>query len=250
MGSTSYLMYDMMFFLGYFVASMILNFSYVVALTMTMLKGSSAKQDLEPFSWVADKIRNNPFISELDASTLTKSTLVEAMNLNSNQENVRPLLIKNLFPTVQNDEWVTTLKSKLKNEKIEYEAKRLSEDSLEVYECKFQEYMKLIEQDQSDHEDSLYFMSEQILEKVPQLSNSLQLPINLFENNQFNLFPPSLRPNNALIIGGSGAKSFLHIDPYEWIGTNYLVKGKKLCKYCIPPSLHLLTLYFYRDIYL
>ncbi len=91
--------------------------------------------------------------------------------------------------------------------------------------------MKLIEEDRSDHEDSLYFMSEQILEKVPQLSNSLQLPINLFENNQFDLFPSCLRPNNALIIGGSGAKSFLHIDPYEWIGTNYLVKGKKLCKY-------------------
>ncbi len=72
-----------MVFSRYFVASMILNFSYVVAFTMTMLKSSSAKQDLEPFSWVSDKIRNNPFISVVDAKTLTKSALLEAMKLKS-----------------------------------------------------------------------------------------------------------------------------------------------------------------------
>jgi hypothetical protein len=49
----------------------------------------------------------------------------------------------------------------------------------------------------------------------------------------FKYFPDKIRPLAALIVGGKGARSFLHRDPYDWIGWNYLFSGKKLCKWYV-----------------
>jgi hypothetical protein len=46
----------------------------------------------------------------------------------------------------------------------------------------------------------------------------------------FKFFPEAIKPKSALIIGGVGARSFLHADPYAWTGWNYLIEGRKLCK--------------------
>lgn len=61
------------------------------------------------------------------------------------------------------------------------------------------------------------------------LVKPFQHPTHLFGEDFFEYFPSAIRPLQALIIGGRGSRSFLHADPYEWNGWNYLVEGKKIC---------------------
>lgn len=79
--------------------------------------------------------------------------------------------------------------------------------------------------------ESMYLMSEDILAKDPQLSEAFEHPNHLFGNDIFDFLPNLIRPRQALIIGGMGSRSFLHADPYEWTGWNFLVEGRKLCEY-------------------
>ena len=46
-----------------------------------------------------------------------------------------------------------------------------------------------------------------------------------FGRNLFEAFPAEVRPKDAcLIIGGRGARSTLHADPFDWMGTNYCLE--------------------------
>jgi hypothetical protein len=55
--------------------------------------------------------------------------------------------------------------------------------------------------------------------KDKRLTEWLEMPSRLFEPDQFDLFPSSIAPRKlCVVMGGTGARSFLHADPYEWTG--------------------------------
>lgn len=95
---------------------------------------------------------------------------------------------------------------------------------------------------QSHHGDAWYMLSEDLLDTAgggaaaAALRTPLTLPPALFGAlDYFDLFPPSVRPKKScVILGGPGARSFLHADPYEWLGVNYLFEGRKLWTFLRP----------------
>lgn len=90
---------------------------------------------------------------------------------------------------------------------------------------------------ESTHDEAWYLLSENLLGNAPELRDPFVLPPSLFGWDFFTLFPRPVRPKaNCLILGGTGARSFLHADPFEWTGVNYLLEGKKLWTF-VPPSL-------------
>ncbi|XP_064610520.1 uncharacterized protein LOC135474836 [Liolophura sinensis] len=57
----------------------------------------------------------------------------------------------------------------------------------------------------------------------------------------FSLFPPSVIPWNAMMLWGTAhSRSSLHIDPYNWTGTNAVLSGTKKWKLFPPGQDHLL----------
>jgi hypothetical protein len=104
---------------------------------------------------------------------------------------------------------------------------------IETYQSTFREFLSQVMQ-YSSHDDNLYFMTETLLQNhaktlvvQPELT---QLPTRLFGPDWFSFFPQTIRPKSALVVGGKGARSFLHSDPFDWLGWNYLFEGEKLCK--------------------
>ena len=114
---------------------------------------------------------------------------------------------------------------------------RVASVLVETYECTLNEYLAALVEG-SNHIDSMYFMSEEILqhEEARSLLGQLELPEELFGKDLFKSFPLSIRPHSALIIGGAGSRSFLHADPYEWTGWNYCFEGEKLWTFLPPES--------------
>ncbi|EDV29415.1 F-box protein [Trichoplax sp. H2] len=57
-----------------------------------------------------------------------------------------------------------------------------------------------------------------------------------FKENFFKLFPEEIRPWDAMLLWGSAhSRSHLHIDPYNWTGTNAVLHGRKRWK-LFPPG--------------
>lgn len=87
-----------------------------------------------------------------------------------------------------------------------------------------------------------YLLEEHLLERPrarPDLRALLSKPQDLLGKDEFQLFPRSVRPQNlCAIVGGVGARSFLHSDPMEWMGWNVLLEGRKLWTF-LPPLLDL-----------
>ncbi|CAI9741412.1 Hypothetical predicted protein [Octopus vulgaris] len=58
----------------------------------------------------------------------------------------------------------------------------------------------------------------------------------LLTEDFFSLFPEEIRPWNSMLLwGGAHSRSPLHIDPYNWTGTNAVLKGTKKWK-LFPPG--------------
>lgn len=56
------------------------------------------------------------------------------------------------------------------------------------------------------------------------------------ERDLFQKFPTLAQPNNMMLLwGGAESRSLLHVDPYNWTGTNGVIYGKKYWKF-YPPS--------------
>eukprot|EP00794_Sanderia_malayensis_P016764 gene16764-18458_t len=94
------------------------------------------------------------------------------------------------------------------------------------------------------HESSRYSWSyvndEVFIVRNPDLRNDIRTPIYLKEDF-FSLLPESIRPWNAMLLWGPKySRSTLHIDPYNWTGTNAVIKGRKLWKMYPPGQDHLL----------
>ncbi|XP_013384460.1 F-box protein At1g78280 [Lingula anatina] len=61
------------------------------------------------------------------------------------------------------------------------------------------------------------------------------------KEDYFQLFPEEVRPWNAMLLWGTPhSRSSLHIDPYNWTGTNAVIKGRKQWKLIPPGQDHLL----------
>ena len=51
------------------------------------------------------------------------------------------------------------------------------------------------------------------------------------DEDYFKLFPPEVRPWDAMLLWGTKySRSSLHIDPYNWTGTNAVFSGRKRWK--------------------
>eukprot|EP01039_Chlorochromonas_danica_P003680 gene3680-4027_t len=162
------------------------------------------------------------------ASKLSREDVISALSTGE------PLLVKGCF-AVDNEKWCHKMVGALREEAIQYDSRSSSSGKIDTFECSFEEFIASLSGN-SDHEESMYFMSEAVLQtKCADLLQPLQLPLDIFEDNLFSLFPENIRPKNALIIGGSGARSFMHRDPYDWTGWNYLFEGRKLWVF-FPPD--------------
>lgn len=80
-----------------------------------------------------------------------------------------------------------------------------------------------------------YLQDELFIQLHPELRKHLGEPIYLKEDF-FQLFPVEVKPWNAMLLWGTPySRSYLHIDPYNWTGTNAVFSGKKLWK-LYPPG--------------
>ena len=84
----------------------------------------------------------------------------------------------------------------------------------------------------------LPFADEDVLCEGTELAKPLStLPASLWpEGDLFDHFPKAIRPKKpCLVMGGEGARSSLHVDPYSWTGWNYLLEGSKIWTF-FPPG--------------
>lgn len=169
----------------------------------------------------------------IDASKLTKEAFRELY------EGEVPIVLTNVFPRLDSDAWSEQMVNLLGEETIEYDSRNLNGE-IESYESTLSEFLEALGEN-SDHEDSMYLMNEDILPEGSELCEALRIPESLFGSDIFQHFPSPIRPKSALIIGGSGSRSFLHADPFEWVGWNYLMEGTKVWTF-LPPEVSMETL--------
>ncbi|XP_071809042.1 uncharacterized protein [Asterias amurensis] len=80
-----------------------------------------------------------------------------------------------------------------------------------------------------------YVEDELFIPQRPDLQNDIGSSIYL-EEDFFKLFPKEIQPWNAMFLWGTRfSRSSLHIDPYNWTGTNAVFKGLKKWK-LYPPG--------------
>jgi len=168
-----------------------------------------------------------------------------------------PCVLTNAYGSSFDPEnWTQDMIDLLKLELVEYDARNIIENTLDTYECTLGEFVSALPEN-SDHFESIYLMSEDLLRRTPRLSpdlftdsdlsedmkgdmdmrseelrehyeqvesltDRLKLPTEIFGTDYFQHFPSAIRPQCALVVGGCGSRSFLHADPYEWTGYNYL----------------------------
>ncbi|PVD29564.1 hypothetical protein C0Q70_08818 [Pomacea canaliculata] len=86
----------------------------------------------------------------------------------------------------------------------------------------------------------MYVMDEVFIVSRPELHKQI-LPSIYTEEDFFKLFPKEIRPWDCMLLWGSAySQSPLHIDPYNWTGTNAVIKGTKKWKLFPPGQDHLL----------
>ena len=121
------------------------------------------------------------------------------------------------------EEWTDRLWNELGREPVEYQVKKSGpkRGGVRLYESAFEDFVTSLPTE-SSHASAWYLLTETLLDKAkPPLRETHRLKEALFEADLFGLFPPAIRPKDrCLIVGGVGARSFLHADPYEWTGVS------------------------------
>ena len=145
-----------------------------------------------------------------------------------------PVVLTNVLDEDVVERWGDLMSDLLSDETIEYDARVNASGDIENYECTFGEFLEALGEN-SDHSDSMYLMNEDILNSPQAAPLHFELDRELLGEDWFAHFPPSIRPKTALIVGGAGARSFLHADPYEWVGWNILFEGCKVWTF-FPPD--------------
>ena len=168
----------------------------------------------------------NGFLSSfgirIDARTLSKKEFQGCFECSW------PVVLTNVFD-VDNEWWTEQLLSRLGDRDVNFDIRQSEDGNVETFEAPLSDFIGSL-LDESSHESSWYLMDEDLLLDEELLCSKLALPTRLFSPDLFQHFPEEIRPRTALIVGGEGARSFLHADPYEWTGWNYLLEGRKLCK--------------------
>jgi hypothetical protein len=142
-----------------------------------------------------------------------------------------PVVLTNVYD-FDNDCYIEEVMGRMSQEMIEFDVR--TDKNVETYEASMQDFIDAMID--SRHSASFYYMDEDILTRTASdRIDELDLPEHLFGKDYFSYFPELVRPRSALVIGGMGSRSFLHADPYEWIGTSYLFEGIKLWTF-IPPD--------------
>lgn len=78
-------------------------------------------------------------------------------------------------------------------------------------------------------------MDEIFLSQHSKLYSDITKP-KYIEEDYFELFPPEVKPSDAMLLWGTAhSRSHLHVDPYNWTGTNMVFSGTKLWK-LYPPG--------------
>ena len=163
-----------------------------------------------------------PFGLRIDARTLTLADFQRYF------DGKRPVILTNVFD-IRSDDWTNDVMKSLGDNEIEYDVRNSLDGSIESYQAKLADFISSLG-DNSDHEENMYLMNEDLLRNETKLLDFLKSARTLFGDDLFEHFPAKIRPYQALIMGGIGARSFLHCDPYEWMGINYLFEGRKLCE--------------------
>lgn len=177
----------------------------------------------------------------LDLSRSINTLMLSKSDIVALLSSQRPLLLTNPFEQrFQAEHWLDSLFEELQDTVVHYDNRitdSVSEanDHVDTFECTFAEYLDMFEEN-SDHEDAVYLMSETLLSPHKSLSEVFTLNRSLFESDLFRDFPSKIQPRQALIVSGKGARSFLHRDPFDWLGWNYLIAGRKLWVFLEPLS--------------
>ena len=83
-----------------------------------------------------------------------------------------------------------------------------------------------------------YLQDDFFLQRHPDLIASCPPLPPFLKGNQFELMPEVLRPPNVTLLwGGRYSRSKLHVDRYNWTGTNVILRGEKFIR-LIPPGGH------------
>lgn len=86
-----------------------------------------------------------------------------------------------------------------------------------------------------------YLQDELFLMQHPELKEDILKPI-YTEEDLFQLLPAAVRPWDCMLLWGTAhSRSSLHIDPYNWTGTNAVIRGLKRWKLLPPGQDHLLS---------
>ncbi|CAG5116003.1 unnamed protein product [Candidula unifasciata] len=95
----------------------------------------------------------------------------------------------------------------------------------------------------SSHRSWTYLQDEVFLAQYPELRAQVLETIYTREDF-FNLFPKEIRPWDCLLLWGTSySRSTLHIDPYNWTGTNAVFSGQKRWKLLLPGQDGLLSVH-------
>jgi len=174
---------------------------------------------------------NNRFGTKVDARTLTKQQFDDVWAGGQNF----PTVLTHVYGDLHLDDWCKSLIERCGNTDIEYDVRFSQTGQVESYVAPFADFVAALPE-QSDHDESSYLMTEDLLQRDALRGLAAQLPHPewLFGPDLFQHFPATVRPQQALIVGGCGARSFLHADPYEWVGTNLLLEGRKLWTFFSP----------------
>ena len=148
-----------------------------------------------------------------------------------------PQLLTGVFTGLDTEAFCERLVDDLAEEYIRYQIRDAKDGYTELYDAPLIEFIEGL-QEESSLDRSWYLLTEDLLEThAPDLQSQLQLPEDSFGADLFALFPTPVRPKRGcLIIGGTGSRSFLHADPYEWLGWNVLMEGTKLWTFLPPCS--------------
>ncbi|KAH9510361.1 hypothetical protein Btru_042891 [Bulinus truncatus] len=97
--------------------------------------------------------------------------------------------------------------------------------------------------DASSEDDWLYLQDELFLLQYHQLRSQVLDSVYTRENF-FDLFPDEVRPWDCYFLWGTAhSRSSLHVDPYNWTGTNAVISGLKKWKLILPGQDNYLSIF-------
>ena len=137
-----------------------------------------------------------------------------------------PVLLTDVWPGLDHGAWLAQVVERLGKRRVVYQVQRSG--ITELFEAPLRAFLDELVAD-SRHGAARFLFDEEALAGAPAALRLSPLPPPLFDgvDDGFDAFPAALRPAGAcLLMGGTGARSSLHADPYSWTGWNYLLEAR------------------------